>query len=49
MSRTFSVGRIIGKDRKENIQTVQKQRKEAVLQASKQVFMACLEAEVTAK
>jgi putative transposase len=49
MSITVSVGRIIGKERKEIIQTVQKQIKEVVLQASKQVFMACLEAEVTAK
>ncbi len=49
MSRTVSVGRIIGKERKEILQTVQKQIKEAVLQASQQVFMACLEAEVTTK
>ncbi len=49
MSITVSVGRIIGKERKKIIQTVQKQIKEAVLQASKQVVMACLEAEVPAK
>ncbi len=49
MSLTVSAGRIIGKDRQEILQTVQKQIKEALLQASKQVFIACLEAEVTAK
>ena len=49
MSITVSVGRIIGKERKEILQTVQKQIKEAVLQASQQVITAVLEAEVTAK
>jgi hypothetical protein len=49
MSRTVSVDRIIGKARKEIIQTVQKQIKEAVLQATQQVIMAFLEAEVRAK
>ncbi len=49
MSRTVSVARIQGKERKEIIENVQKQIQEAALQASKQVLMACLEAEVTAK
>lgn len=49
MSITVSGGRIIGKERKEIIQTVQKQIKEAVLQATQQVIKAFLEAEVTAK
>jgi len=49
MSITVSVDRIIGKERKEIIQTVQKQIKEAVLQVTQQVIVAFLEAEVTAK
>ena len=49
MSITVSAARIIGKDRQEIIQTVQKQIKEAVLQATQQVITAFLEAEVTAK
>lgn len=49
MSRTVSAGRIIGKERKEILQTVRKQIKEAVLQATQQVINAFLEAEVTAK
>src|SRR5437660_11913610 len=49
MSITVSGTRIIGKERKEILQTVQKQIKEAVLQATQQVITAFLEAEVTAK
>src|SRR5579864_1013853 len=49
MSITVSTAKIIGKERKEIIQTVQKQIKEASLQITQQVFMAFLEAEVTAK
>jgi len=49
MSITVSAGSIKGKERKEIIEIVQKQIKEAALQASRQVIMACLEAEVTAK
>src|SRR5438046_842102 len=49
MSISVSVDRIIGKERKEIIQSVQKQIKEAVLQATQQVIMAFLEAEVPAK
>jgi putative transposase len=49
MSIPVSAGRIIGKERKEILQTVQKQIKEAVLQATQQVINAFLEAEVTAK
>lgn len=49
MSRTVSTASIKGKERKEIIEEVQKQIKEAALQASKQVIMACLEAEVTAQ
>ena len=49
MSITVSPARIKGKERQEIIEEVQKQIKEAALQASKQVIMACLEAEVTAK
>jgi hypothetical protein len=49
MSITVSIAKIIGKERKEIIQTVQKQIKEAALQAPQRVFMAFLEAEVTAK
>lgn len=49
MSITVSNAKIIGKERKEIIQTVQKQIKEAALQATQRVFMAFLEAEVTAK
>lgn len=49
MSITVSIAKIIGKERKEIIQTVQKQIKEAALQATQRVFMAFLEAEVTAK
>ncbi len=49
MSITVSVASIHGKERTEIIEKVQKQIKEAALQASKQVLMACLEAEVTAK
>src|SRR5579864_7229156 len=49
MSITVSTAKIIGKERKEIIQEVQKQIKEAALQASQRVIMACLEAEVTAK
>src|SRR5947209_9763521 len=49
MSITVSAGPIIGKERKEILQTVQKQIKEAVLQATQQVIQAFLEAEVTAK
>jgi putative transposase len=49
MSITVSTAKIIGKERKEIIQTVQKQIKEAVVQATQEVIMAFLEAEVTAK
>jgi transposase-like protein len=49
MSIPVSAGRIIGKERKEILQTVQKQIKEAVLQATQEVINAFLEAEVTAK
>jgi hypothetical protein len=49
MSITVSTAKIIGKERKEIIQTVQKEIKEAALQITQQVFMAFLEAEVTAK
>ena len=49
MSITVSIAKIIGKERKEIIQTVQKQIKEAALQATQRVFTAFLEAEVTAK
>jgi putative transposase len=48
MSITVSTAKIIGKERKEIIQTVQKEIKEAALQTTQQVFMAFLEAEVTA-
>jgi hypothetical protein len=49
MSITVSTAKIIGKERKEIIQTVQKQIKEAALQITEQVFMAFLEEEVTAQ
>jgi mutator family transposase len=49
MSITVSTAKIIGKERKEIIQTVQKQIKEAVVQVTQEVIMAFLEAEVTAK
>jgi putative transposase len=49
MSITVSSASIKGKERQEIIEAVQKQIKEAALQASKQIIMACLEAEVTAK
>jgi len=49
MSITVSPASIKGEERKEIIQEVQKQIKEAALQASQRVIMACLEAEVTAK
>jgi putative transposase len=49
MSIPVSSAKIIGKERKEIIQTVQKQIKEAAVQATQRVFMAFLEAEVTAK
>jgi hypothetical protein len=49
MSITVSPTRIKGKERQEILEAVQKQIKEAALQASRQVIMACLEAEVTAK
>ncbi len=49
MSITVSSASIKGKERQQIIEQVQKQIKEAALQASKQVIMACLEAEVTAK
>jgi putative transposase len=49
MSITVSVASIKGRDRKEIIEEVQKQIKEAALQASGQVVMTCLEVEVTAQ
>jgi hypothetical protein len=49
MSITVSPASIKRKERQEIIEEVQKQMKEAALQANKQVIMACLEAEVTAK
>ncbi len=49
MSRTGSTASSKGKERKEIMEEVQKQIKEAALQASQRVRMACLEAEVTAK
>ncbi len=49
MSIAVSAAHIQGKVRKEIIQEVQKQIKEAVLQATQQVLVACLEAEVTGK
>ena len=49
MSINVYNAKIIGKERKEIIQTVQNQIKEAVLQATQQVIMAFLEAEVTVK
>jgi len=49
MSITVSTTKIIGKERKEIIQTVQKEIKEAALLATQRVFMAFLEAEVTEK
>lgn len=49
MSITVSTARIKGKEREEIIEEVQKQIKEAALQASGQVVMSCLEAEVTAQ
>lgn len=49
MSIPVSVASIHGKERKEIIENVQKQSKEAAWQASKQVLMACLEAQVPAK
>ena len=49
MSITVSTARIKGEERKEIIEKVQKQMKDAALQASRQVVMTCLEAEVTAQ
>jgi putative transposase len=49
MSITVSTAKIIGKERKEIIETVQKQIQAAVLQTTQQVLLAFLEAEVTAK
>jgi putative transposase len=49
MSITVSTARIKGKERKEIIEEVQKQIKEAALQVSRQVVLTCLEAEVTAQ
>jgi putative transposase len=49
MSITISTTRIQGEARKEIIQEVQKQIKEAVLQVTGQVIVAALEAEVTGK
>jgi|SRR5882762_868246 len=49
MSITISTAHIQGKERKEIIQAVQKQIKEAVLQATQQIIMTCLEMEVTGK
>ena len=49
MSITISTTRIQGEVRKEIIQEVQKQIKEAVLQTTGQVIVAALEAEVTGK
>jgi len=49
MSITVSTAHIKGKERKEIIEEVQKQIKEAALQVSGQIVMACLEAEVTAQ
>lgn len=49
MSRHVSAESIQGKERKEIIEQVQKQIKEAVVQVTRQVVMACLEAEVSAQ
>jgi putative transposase len=49
MSITVSPTSIKGKERKQIIEAVQKQIKEAALQASRQVLIAFLETEVTAK
>jgi putative transposase len=49
MSIAVSAAQVIGKERKEIIEEVQKQIKEAVLQATQQVILTCLEAEVTGK
>jgi transposase-like protein len=49
MSITVSPTSIKGKERKEIIEKVQNQIKEAVVQATQQVVMACLEAEVSAQ
>jgi putative transposase len=49
MSIHISAESIQGKERKEIIEQVQTQIKEAVVQATRQVVMACLEAEVSAQ
>jgi putative transposase len=49
MSIAVSDAQVIGKVRKEIIQEVQKQIKDAVLQVIQQILVACLEAEVTGK
>src|SRR5437773_12580872 len=49
MSITFTQGKLQAGERKSIIQVVQKQAKDAVLNATRPVLMGFLEAEVTAK
>ncbi len=49
MSLSFSQGKLQGEERKNIIQAVQKQAKDAALEAIRPVLMEFLEAEVTAK